>query len=347
MQIKLLVYGVAKAAGLFVLFRLLTRSRIRILGYHGGCLGDERNYNPFLFIAAATFRRRIHWLLEKGFTVIPLQHAVDAMETDVDVGQLPTVITFDDGWHSTATQLVPVLTKIGLPSTLYLNTNNFKKGWPILAVIINYMIWKSVRRHIQIRGLGEAIDGSYNLDEAADRDSFVRRSQQWLADQPATRDSVMEGIHSLAESMGLGKDDLALETRRFDYVSRDELLGLAKHGCTVEMHGHVHRYPNGEPEAFAADLTACRDTILALGLPRPNHYCYPSGNSDAAAAAVLERLDVQSAATCVPGLVSRANGGARRYTLPRFLDGEHIDMLVFEAEMSGFAPMLRRIAGHG
>lgn len=345
MQIKLLVYRVAKTFGLFALCRVFTRPRIRILGYHGTSLGDEVAYNSYLFLSAGTFRRRIHWLQKKGFTVIPLERAANALDGSVDAGRLPTVITFDDGWHSTATELVPILAEHGLPSTLYLSTNDFLRGWPVLAVVVSYMIWKSALRRVEIKGLGEPIDGDHRLDESAARNLFVRRSQQWLAAQPATRDSVIERIHRLAGTMGLGVSDMALETRRFDYVSKDELRGLAGRGCAVEMHGHEHRYPKGEPRAFAEDLAACRDAIVEFGLPRPRHYCYPSGDFDDAAATVLERLGVRSATTCIPGLIPRANGNTQRYVLPRFLDSEQIDMLVFEAEMSGFAALLRHATG--
>lgn len=345
MRIKLLIYFVARALGLFALCRVLTRSRIRILGYHGACLGDESAYNPYLFISTETFKRRVGWLVRTGFTVIPLERAVDTLDGPADAGRLPTVITFDDGWYSTAARLVPVLAERNLPATLYLSTNDFQKGCPILAVTVNYMIWKSARSRIEVTGLGEAIDGSYCLDEKAARDLFVRKSQQWLTTPPATRADVIERIRRLAEPMGLGKDDLALETRRFDYVSRDELLRLPGLGCAVELHGHEHRYAKGDPEAFATGLMACRQILIELGLPKPRHYCYPSGNFDDAAATILERLEVRSATTCIPGLIDRTGGGARRYFLPRFLDSEHIGMLVFEAEMSGFADMLRRMAG--
>lgn len=345
MQIKLVVYGIAKATGLFALCRVFTRSRIRILGYHGASLGDEVAYNPYLFLSSATFRRRIEWLQKKGFTVIPLDHAVSILDGRAGTGKLPTVITFDDGWHSTATELIPVLAEHGMPSTLYLSTNDYLRGWPVLAVVVNYMIWKSGLLQIEIEGIGEPIDGSYRFGEPAARNLFVRRSQQWLATPPATRGSVIERIHRLAEVMGLHERDLALATRRFDYLSNDELHELVGRGCSVEMHGHEHRYPMGESGVFAEDLAACREAIVDLGLPKPRHYCYPSGNFDDVAATVLDRFGARSATTCIPGLISCMNGNARRYFLPRFLDSEHIDMLVFEAEMSGFADLLRRAAG--
>jgi len=80
-------------------------------------------------------------------------------------------------------------------------------------------------------------------------------------------------------------------------------------------------------------------------LSLPQHYCYPSGSFDSAAAETLKRLEVQSATTCIPGLVRLADDDVRRYFLPRFLDAEHISMLTFEAELSGFADLLRHAVG--
>lgn len=345
MNIKLAIYFVARAVGLFALCRLWTRSRIRILGYHGACLGDECDYNPFLFIQIETFRRRVEWLLKKKFNVISLQQAVDVLDGNIDVGRLPTVITFDDGWHSTATDLIPILAENDLPSTLYLHTSHFQEDWPVLAVTVNYLIWKSNRPSIEIKDLGASIDGVYPVDVSEGRELFHQKIGRWLLNPPATRESVIDRLHHLADTMAIDVDELALDARRFDYMPPDLLLQLPQFGCAVEMHGHHHRYPAGDPDAFAADLIACREVILNLGLQEPRHYCYPSGNFDAAAEGVLNALGVKSAMTCRPGLLPRKNGGAMRAFLPRFLDSEHIDMLTFQAELSGFADMLRRAAG--
>ena len=345
MKIKSIIYFAARAAGLFALCRLMTRSRVRILGYHGASLGDESRYNPVLFISAETFRRRVQWLLKKGFNIVSLELAVNALSGKTDLGRLPTVMTFDDGWYSTAAHLVPVLAESTLPCTLYLHTSHFENDWPVIAVTVNYMIWKAGRTAIQVHGVDTDVNGKYDLAENADRVSFHEKSCKWLAGSPATREIVIGRVHQLAKPMGLAIDDLDLDTRRFDYMSRDEVLQLAEQGCAVELHGHQHHYPVGDPVAFAEDLIACRKVIAGLGLPMPQHYCYPSGSFDKGAAETLNQLDVKSATTCIPGLVSVPDDASRRYFLPRFLDAEHISMLTFEAELSGFADLLRRAAG--
>ena len=82
------------------------------------------------------------------------------------------------------------------------------------------------------------------------------------------------------------------------------------------------------------------------GLPEPRHYCYPSGDYDHNAHAALQEIGDRSATTCLPGLIDTATGRDVSY-LPRFLDGERIHALEFEAEMSGFSDFLKRLAGRG
>jgi peptidoglycan/xylan/chitin deacetylase (PgdA/CDA1 family) len=149
-------------------------------------------------------------------------------------------------------------------------------------------------------------------------------------------------LEQLSSCLNLGPDQLALESRRFEYMNKQELLELPAQGCSIELHGHIHNYPSGNTEAFKKDLQQCSDTIVSAGLTSPVHYCYPSGNFDAAASAVLSAMGVCSATTCLPGLI-RTPTPVQNHYLPRFLDGESISMLEFQAEMSGFTELVRTL----
>jgi len=79
-----------------------------------------------------------------------------------------------------------------------------------------------------------------------------------------------------------------------------------------------------------------------LSLSKPSHYCYPSGDFTPDADIVLKGLEFISAATCTPGWV-RPGDRANLFYLPRFLDGEKIHDLQFEAEICGFMDIMRRL----
>ena len=69
------------------------------------------------------------------------------------------------------------------------------------------------------------------------------------------------------------------------------------------------------------------------------HFCYPSGDWLPAHLEVLRGCGIESATTCDPGLVYRAT---ERLAMPRIMDTPNMSAIEFEAEMYGFADLLRR-----
>lgn len=342
-KIKLMVFLLARTLGLFALSRVVTGTKVRILCYHGGCLGDESSYNPKLFCSAATLEQRMQWLKKKGFNLVTLTEAANrARELPTGRAPLTTAITFDDGWYSTASDLVPVLGKLGIPSTLYLCTSHFLEGWAIPSVSVRYLLWKSGLQRAQLTGFGPAADGELDLSTPALRNTAANKIVAAIDASPPSRESKHALLEQLASCLQVPSSALALASRRFEYMTQTELLALTQQGCEIELHGHIHHYPSGNVTAFKEDLQKCSDTIVAAGLPTPTHYCYPSGNFDGAASAALGSMGVVTGTTCLPGLVTRADATQSHY-LPRFLDGESVAMLEFEAEMSGFTELVRNL----
>lgn len=342
--LKLGLYFLAKVSGAFSIARRLSSKSARILCYHGGCIGDEWRYNDKLFMTRSTFEKRVDWLQAKGYEMVSLDEAL-SFPPNSKGRQIPVAFTFDDGWFSTGRDLLPVLFEKKIPSVLYLSTKYFKDGAPILAVTVGYILWKTVNKTIRIDGLGDSVDGIYDLETPSSRQLLIGNMHAWMTNEPRSRNDVIKALNTLALSAGIALDELALDSRRFDYLLPDEILSYAKHNCTIGLHGHLHAYPVGNPERFRDDLRLCIQAIEELKLPTPKHYCYPSGNHDDAASGVLESFGIKSGTTCTPGLIDSSRQ-TNKYYLPRFLDGENIHMLEFEAEMTGFAELLRRILVH-
>jgi peptidoglycan/xylan/chitin deacetylase (PgdA/CDA1 family) len=337
---KVAILLAARTLGLFALSRYLTKNKTRILCYHGGVIGDEVGFNSKLFCSAEILEKRVDWLQAKGFQFVTLDDALKQPANGRTLGRLPTVITFDDGWYSTASQLLPVLSNRQVPSTLYLSTEDFLRGWPIIAVTVRYAIWKAQRRHVAMQGWGQNVDGDYDLDNATDRTRLAERVVPAIVGSANGREQACGELTRFAHALGVSAEVLDLASRRFDYVTAEEVLDIAKSGCSIESHGHAHQYLGKTPGDFSADLRRCENIIVALGLPRPRHYCYPSGCFSDQASITLKRADIHSATTCIPGLVDQVDDACRHY-LPRFLDGNDIHDLEFEAEMSGFSDLMR------
>ena len=339
--IKLSFYYFSKILGLFYISRILTRRKPRILCYHGGSIGDECNYNGLLFITRSVFEKRMEWLKNNNFEFTSLNNAISSSNNEKRNKPL-VALTFDDGWFSTLSELFPILFKNAIPSTLYLSTKNFQDGAPIVPVTLGYIFHKSILSSIEISEINEHINGRYDFLNAASRIELVNRVTEWIEKCAPANEDVIKTINNISECAGFSSNDLDLVSRRFNYISPTEVVSCSKKGCSIELHGHIHNYPKGDKTKFDNDLNKCINVIENLSLPRPRHYCYPSGNYDLNAADVLQKQNILSATTCIPGLVGDISG-MKVYFLPRFLDGEKIHMLEFEAEMMGFSEILRTI----
>jgi peptidoglycan/xylan/chitin deacetylase (PgdA/CDA1 family) len=344
MTIKTLILHAAKYTGLFALVRAATRKSARVLCYHAGSIGDERHYNPKLFCTREQLRQRLDWLRSHGFTPTRLDQL--AQPGGPRTRGIPVAVTFDDGWYSTYADLLPSLAEYGYQPALYLHTEAYEAGAPIIPVTLRYLMWKAQAQEIVLEGFDPRMDGTWNLADARQRERLAHAGEKWLASNEPQ--AVVAGLERFAARLGIPAEQLDLASRRFSYMTHDELLQAAQAGCRIELHGHVHEYLPGQPQRNLANIELNRERIRAAGLPYPVHYCYPSGSFDEHAPEVMRAAGVQTATTCVPGLVDLSDPNARYY-LPRFLDGGDVSMIEFEAEMSGVLALLRSVVrrSHG
>ncbi|TFW17288.1 polysaccharide deacetylase family protein [Duganella callida] len=344
MNLKRLVLHAMKFCGLFALGRVMTRDAHRILCYHGGSIGDEHLFNPKLFCTTHHLARRLDWLQRKGFVPSSLDAIVTPPGTRV--AGIPVTITLDDGWYSSGARLIPLMQQYRHTPVLYLVTKMFSEGVPVADVSLRYAVWKAPVAPVHLQGFSSELDGDYDLRTADGKRRLADAGDRWLkASAPAPAQLPAE-IERFAAAIGVPRKQLDLASRRFHLMRPEELMAVREYGMAVESHGHAHCYQPGDAVRNAADIALCHDHVLALGLPAPRHYCYPSGEYDGAAHETLRRAGLSSATTCKPGLV-RTVDERSRYYLPRFLDGGDVAMIEFEAEMSGVLEWLRALRRRG
>lgn len=336
MTLKTLILNAAKYTGVFALVRAATRKSPRILCYHAGSIGDERHYNPKLFCTREQLRQRLDWLRDHGFTPASLEEVTQP--GGPRTSGIPVAITLDDGWYSSYRDLLPSMAEYGYEPVLYLHTEAYDVGVPIIPVTVRYLLWKAGPNEVVLNGFGFGVEGTWNLANPRERDRLCGAVELWLSDQDPH--SIAGSLRRLAGALGISADQLDLESRRFSYMTQDELLSASSAGCRIELHGHEHVYKPGHPSRNQQNIELNRERILDCGLPNPTHYCYPSGSFDEHGAQVMRAAGVATATTCIPGLVDVRDPDARYY-LPRFLDGGDVSMIEFEAEMSGVLQLLR------
>lgn len=308
-------YTGAKALGLFKLAAYLTRHDLRILCYHGGALQDETEWRPSNFIRSETFRHRLQYIKEYGYRVISLDEARAYQK----LGRFPPkalVITIDDGFYSTYLQMVPLLVEHQMPATFYITTYYVEKQTPIFRLGVQYLHW--------LAKSGASKEEIWK---------YISRGENQCTEEQRTK-----LLEELAAKFGVDWNAI-LASRKISFVTKDEIRHMAKDGIDIQLHTHRHRLPESESEV-ACEITDNRAVLEPLVGRKLVHFCYPSGIYSKHHQAPLLAQNIETATTSNIGL-NRPE--TNPLLLNRILDSEFESQLDFEAEVSGFRELFRRL----
>jgi peptidoglycan/xylan/chitin deacetylase (PgdA/CDA1 family) len=323
---KLTVLRIARAVGGFWLARRLTGRGVRILCYHGtwrttdtdGFVGDAMFMNP------GTFRRRLAAIRRLNYPVVPLADAVRALRGETTTLPPASVaITIDDGWYGTYADMLPILRQYAMPATLYCDSASVQTGRPVPHVMANWL-----RRSA----------GWTAPPDAAARDYAA------ATDISASLQLRLEELERFTAAAGIDQSPY-LSARAFGYMMPEELRDSVNAGLDVQLHTHHHTLHDLSRSAITAETVANRQALTEMlhdTTPALEHFSYPNGICSTEAAKVLEDIGMRSATTTRQGI---AWPGSNPYLLPRLLDGEQLTDIEFEAELSGFADLLRGVRG--
>jgi peptidoglycan/xylan/chitin deacetylase (PgdA/CDA1 family) len=334
-MLKKLLYHTCKWTGCFYLARRLTRRGLRILAYHGFARGDEIEFLPLLFMDPAVFRQRMEYLVRQGYPVLTLDEAVERLRA----GNLPaaaTTITFDDGFHSIWKMAVPVLKELELPGTIYVTTYYCLKGNPVFRLVIEYMFWRTSKTELDLSDMGIDGAGKEHFPNAGSADEVAWKIIRFGENQMDEERRVL-----LCEELGrrLDVDYADIVSRRFlTLMTDDEILGTRQAGMDIQLHTHRHVLPV-EAELVRKEIEDNRRLLEPLAGRRLHHFCYPSGIHHEDHLRPLAEAGVISGTTCNSGL---NYSDTPLLALSRFLDGNNVSWIEFEAEMSGFSDLLRK-----
>jgi len=325
---------VSKTLGLFRLARRITSRGLRILCYHSVALENEYTFLPKMFVSPQTFERRLSFLADQAFPVLPLDEAVRRLRQ----GTLPagaTTITFDDALHGTYRIAWPLLRRFALPATVYVTTYYVTKHAPVFGLLVEYLFWKTTKPSLDLEGLGLPSADSIVLSDSATK-ARVMEAIVEHGETRCTEEQRSSLARALAERLGIDHDAV-VRTRLFNLMTPEEIRELAAGGLDVQAHTHRHQFP--EDEAVARREFADNRAVLEpLTGKRLEHFCYPSGFWSERQWPWLTAAGFKTATTCEPGFNYPETP---RLALKRFLDGEHISDLEFEAEMCGYKELLR------
>ena len=320
--------------GGFSLTQALTKQGLQILCYHGISLQDEHYFQPKLFIREDTFRERMAYLKKSGFHVLSLDEAL----AGINQKTLPPkslVITFDDGWLGIGTKAVPVLQKYRFPSTLYVTTRDVINEAPVFDVTLRYLLWKKRNEILDLSNIGLGAE-KIILSSSNEREQAACHISELSKD--SNDDDKQAILLKLAKTLNI---DLNSDegVPLFRLMTMEQLAQLPSDGMDLQLHTHCHRLPVNDPEGLKSEIIKNRSILERIVHGSLQHLCYPSGKFHPSQFALLQELGVKSATTCLSGF---NYPDTERFALFRFLDGENITQLEFEAELSGFLELMRK-----
>jgi peptidoglycan/xylan/chitin deacetylase (PgdA/CDA1 family) len=331
-KLKLAVFFLARLVGLFALASWITRKRLRILCYHGFALDDEAAFRPGLFMTSGTFEARLRALSRYGLQVLPLDEGVERLYA----GTLPDrslSITVDDGFYAVHRLALPALERHGLPATVYVTTYYVEHAKPIFRIVIQYMFWKTSRRTLSLRDVPWSHDVEIDLSDPARRERAIWDCVRFGETQ-CTEEQRCEISRRVGDLLGVPYAKIEA-ARILHLMTVQELRELVDKGIDVQLHTHRHVFPQDDEARAEREIADNRAALTRiLGGRSFDHFCYPSGLWAEKQWAWLDRMGVKSSTTCLYGFNSPSTP---RHALRRFLDGENIHQLEFEAYLTGFS----------
>jgi peptidoglycan/xylan/chitin deacetylase (PgdA/CDA1 family) len=271
--------------------------------------------------------------------VLPLSEALARLRAR-ELPAKSVSITIDDGFYSVLAQAAPILREFRMPATLYVTSYYVLKRAPIFGLAVQYLIWKTALRGIDLAPLAIPSLNQADLTTTAARDAVANEIMHFggrLPDEPARQ----ELCHRLAALLDIDYEAI-ITSRQLSLLTQNELALLADFGIDVELHTHRHRLSSTDEAEMVREIRDNRAVLEPAIGRNTRHFCYPSGEWSAAQWPLLASENVLSATTCDPGLNHPDTPPLGLY---RTLDANDMSQVAIDAELHGFGDLVRTLSG--
>jgi peptidoglycan/xylan/chitin deacetylase (PgdA/CDA1 family) len=280
--------------------RLLDHSRARravtILMYHA--VARSRPLVPdWCLLPEPAFVRQMQYV-KAHFEVLPLSDAVTRLHDD-SITRPTAVITFDDGFQNIHDVAFPVLRRLALPATVFLNTGFVGSDETIWFCRVVRAMTHTDRKTLLWQGR------RYSLQDASARRSASVRIQERL--KQLRPDDLVGELEQIETRLGRSSGGSAAGDEHWRVldpasIRRMAASGLIEFGAHTDTHAILTRV--GPDRARREIERSIRMTSDLTGRPC-DLFAYPNGtvhDYDAGTTALLRDLGIRAAVTTIPGL---------------------------------------------
>lgn len=270
-----------------------------------------------------------------GFKVYPLTTLLAHKQND-SIPEYSMAITVDDGWKGLVELAQPIFNEYNYPWTLYLTTYYVEKRTQVVDVTIQYLLWKTNEKLIDC---SKIIPGSTCMLDLPGNETSVFEYLYDHCSSLSSSDKRQNFIDRLAKQLNVSWPEKSVDNF-LSLVNESDIKQLAKEKVEIELHTHRHYMPQSSQRDLECELDLNRQCIKALTGREANHLCYPSGDYSERQIVWIRNIGINSGVTCNQGL---NESNTDKLLLNRLLDGDDLYNIEFEAEVSGFKPIMRGI----
>jgi len=254
------VSSLAYYSGLINFLRFLGRDSIKIILYHS-IDAEESNFTrgTGMRVTPDVFEKHMIYI-QKHYTVISVRELVESLEAGKSLRN-KLAVTFDDGFADNLLNAFPVLERLGLPATIFLNTGNAGNGRLNWIQELCYLV-NTVGAFTVASKLASVRDDfkmeSHKNGNLSDTD-IHRKMQDYLAYSidKLERETIVDRLY---DSSGIERDKVP--GRDTVFLNWEQVGLMAGNGISFGNHGVSHSpLSTMQPEEQEAEIRDSQQLI--------------------------------------------------------------------------------------
>ena len=310
-HVKRMLYRLACMLGVHHVARRLNRNKLVILAYHAIAATDD---DSALVVTHAAFERQVAYL-RRHYDIVPIDGAIEALYNGA-LRQPTACITFDDGYRNNLTSALPVLSRAGVPATIFLSTGFIGTDRPLWTTAVATLL-----QNARIPG-AHARQTIENLKRTP-----ARQRRMAVA-------SITTGL--AAEYPGSSKTFEWLDWPDIEELGNEELITFGAHTVNHEIVSRL------EDDELTTEINDSVTTVRAHAKRTAAVFAYPNGRAedfDARAQTLVRGSGLAGAVSTIDGLNDR---NTDPYALRRIVVGSDMDFAEFRLATSGVLASIRK-----
>jgi len=331
--------------GLNWLFRTKNRDKLRFLTLHG--VADyraESTWVPLRSQLDVLRMRSILQALQKEYTFISIDDAVEMIDGRRPLVENAMVLTFDDGYLNNFTEALPVLEALEIPAVFYIATGVVETRKAFWFDRLDYIVQVAAAQNASIDVYGASFKFVANDREQVTEE--YARMRRWCKKKIQTDEEFVAVLDAAAETLeqqcGRRIDDILEDDPWARIVTAEELQHYARNPLvTIGSHTVSHmRLSIASDADVRRELRESREKLEAWTGKPVVHFAYPNGDWDRRSRDAVEAAGYVSAVTSDSGLQAT---GRDRYTIRRLSIGSDDMPGIVRARASGLQRRLSEV----